>query len=145
KEQSLAVCHDALIRGLEGPAIGRHVIEALPHAILPSKIIRASFFCFPAHRVIPALLEAVHRHDVRRTRLPAPSPLPPIPEAERRVDIDYVVFVSHLPHMIGNSFREFDGAEPKGPLLLRKQVLEKNGLHAVSQVSQDRKSTRLNS
>jgi len=77
----LPVCHDALIGSLDGPPIRRHMIEALPRAILPPEIVRATFYWPPCHRVIPALLETVHGHNVRRTRVrTAPSPLHAIPE-----------------------------------------------------------------
>src|SRR5467141_2392472 len=137
KEKSLPVRYDTLIRGLEGPAIGRHMIKVLPKAILPPEIVRAALVSLPAHRVISALFEAVHRQYVRRTRsCTAPSPLPPVPKAERRMDIDNIVFGSHLPHICRDSFREFDGTKPAWPFLQRKQVLKKNGLHAVPQLAE---------
>src|SRR5712691_3100 len=137
KEQSLPVCHNTLIRVLERPPVGRHVIKMLPHTILPPKIICASFIRFPAHCVISTLLKTVHGHHVRRASLrTAPPPLCAIPEAERSVNIDYVEFRSHFTHIISNPFRKFGGSKPVGPFLLRQQVLEKNGLHAVSQLIQ---------
>jgi len=48
KEQGLPVCHDALIGSLDGPPIRRHMIEALPRAILPPEIVRATFIGLPA-------------------------------------------------------------------------------------------------
>src|SRR5439155_26341342 len=69
KKQTLAVCHNALIGRHEGPAIGRHVIDVLPHAIPQSEKIRATFGSLSAHRVIPALFKAVHGHHVWRACL----------------------------------------------------------------------------
>ena len=137
KEQCFPVCHNTLICGFEGPAIGRHMIKALPHPILPPEIIRVSFSRFSSHRVISPFLETMHSHHVRRTRLRlVVSSLRAIPKTERRMDIDDVVFGSYLPHIFRDSSRKLDRAEAIRPRLRRQEVFKKKRFHAVPQVAQ---------
>src|SRR5260370_39966767 len=97
KEQSLPVCHNTLIRVLERPPVGRHVIKMLPHTILPPKIICASFIRFPAHCVISTLLKTVHGHPVRRASLPTPPPpFSALPQPQTSMNIDHLEFRPHF-------------------------------------------------
>ena len=120
KVQSLSVCHNALIGGLKRPAIGWHMIKTLPHAILPLEIVRASFIGFPAHCIIPALLETVHGHHVRRACLrTALLPFCSIPEAKRRMNVDNVEFLARLLNVFSYSLRKLDRAKAIRPQLHR--------------------------
>src|SRR5215472_417932 len=132
KKQRFAIRHNALICRLEGPPVSGHVIEPLPHSVLPFKVVSSAFPRLPAHCVVAALLKAVHSHDVGWTSLGAKAPpAHAVPEAKWSVNIDDVELVFSLRHVLGDFSREFNGTKTGGPAQLGEQIFEKLRFHVV--------------